>query len=406
MNQRVLCLLATSLLFGCEPDLITGPDARAMDAGQDAYTPPVDAPPPCLGDINGEVRFPNGVHAAADVLVYIPAHEGELSHVGECGQCIAFEELRSYDATDIDGTFSLRNLPPGEYEVVVEKGMFQRRTTVTVGCEDVWIDPALTALPGSSEEGRVPRIAVVTGAFDQMERVLSNIGLRELDLFTGSLGGPGGTASELLRDSEALNAYDYLFVNCGASLEGDGFSGGGVLFEEEVQANLRSFVDRGGRLYVTDLSYDVVEQIFPRYIDFGASPSVDGLGEFPEMLNAAERGVIAETQGTVLEPMLERWLEIHGALDDDGRLPIRHLGGGWAHIDDVGESTTTWVEAPADGMSDRPMTVTFNAGCGATLYTSYHTTGFGTGTTLSAQEMMLAYLAFEIASCVEDPILE
>ena len=71
-------------------------------------------------------------------------------------------------------------------------------------------------------------------------------------------------------------------------------------------------------------------------------------------------------------------------------------------------SSPAQVDAIVEKSPTAPLTLTFEAGCGRVLFTSYHThqhEGEAPSRWLNAQEMILGYLAFEIGTCVEDPIL-
>ena len=83
----------------------------------------------------------------------------------------------------------------------------------------------------------------------------------------------------------------------------------------------------------------------------------------------------------------------------------RVVGVWWAVIAAVGPGTKCWIQGPVTygspmkGPAVRPLTVTFEAGDGQVLYTSYHTAEDKSGTApteLLPQEQVLAYLAFEL----------
>jgi hypothetical protein len=57
-------------------------------------------------------------------------------------------------------------------------------------------------------------------------------------------------------------------------------------------------------------------------------------------------------------------------------------------------------EAPERG---RPLTITFEAGCGRALFTSYHTVEEEASRDWTAQEQILAYLVLEIGVCITEP---
>jgi hypothetical protein len=388
LTVLALAVVACEPARGSTPEQDSGRSSEdaAVDGG--ASSEMSDAARVC----RSAVRGPSGIHAASGVQVYLAARPGEdPRRTGACGQCIAAGEASIHDVTGPDGTFELSGVPRGEHEIVIEKGLFQRRVEITVSCDDVSLDEASTALPRDSTEGRVPRIAVILGPFDAIETVLSAVGIGEIDLVEPS------DAGALVRDPATLSLYDYVFVDCGAGVD----SG----IDDAIRANLRAFVEGGGRLYVTDQAYDVVEQTYPRALDYAGRSPGDGLSELPEPLDAAQHGRQGAIASRIHDDTLREWLDLHGVLDGEGHLFLRGLAPGWALIDGAASTSTTWVSGPADGARDRPLTVTFQAGCGMVLYTSYHTSGGTSGPLLGPQETILAYLAFEIASCIEDPFL-
>lgn len=363
----------------------------------------------CAGAVTGQVRFANGVHAAAGALVYAVAPGTEAPRTGQCGQCLEPAGVVAYRTTGVDGRFELP-LPPGAYDLVVSKGLFERRVPVDVACEPIALDGPAVALPRSPEDGRFPRIAVIQGHYDSLESVLVRLGVGrsgfiDVDRYEGQTfeGAISEETTRLLREPAAIDEYAYLFINCGSELETPHALGGPSLLDEvAVRKNLRRWVAAGGRLYVTDQSYDFVEQLFPERVDFAGDESHGGA----EWNGAAEIGTeLPRAEADVLDDTLRDWLDVHGMLGDDGTVPILHLSAGWAVMDGADAATTrSWLSAPVQG-HDRPLTVTFQHGCGAVLFSSYHTAGPGAGFTVLPQEAILGYLAFEIGSCVAHPVL-
>jgi hypothetical protein len=416
------------------------PRTGSVDAGRDGSAPDaalpdapigaVDAPPACSATVTGTVRFPNGVQPVPSAVVYTTAGEVPAPRTGECNQCIASGAALTHTETAVDGTFTL-SLSRGS-RLVIEKGVFVRTLDVEVTeCgATIALDDEATRLPRNDGEGRIPRIAIGTGFYDAMQNVVAKIGLgavdssgwlvpgsEQFDLYDGTGDGFGSmpTLESLLRDEDRLKTYDIVFINCGSAPEDDFFGGGSILSEPAVRANLRAFVEGGGRLYVTDEAYDYVEQTFPRFIAF----EEDGdLTETPEPEDEAELGEDMESvDATVHDDTLRAWLESLGHAVG-GTVQITGMIGGWTVIEEVDTTLgKTWVSGNVmwygssgfELMSDvRPLTVTFDLGCGRVLYTSYHTDDsfFGTsGTALTAQELILAYLILEIGKCIEDPVL-
>jgi hypothetical protein len=168
-------------------------------------------------------------------------------------------------------------------------------------------------------------------------------------------------------------------------------------------------VRQGGRLFVTDHSYDFVEQVFPEFIEFeGAQGAPPGQ---PEPHDAAELGPATDSvRATVLDKDLKAWLALPevGALLPSGEVNLLGFLDSWAIMKSVNEKAggRVWVTAPMVGPGGnvvRPLTATYDfrdtdgKGCGRVLFTSYHT--HGDAPQLLPQERILEYLILEIGAC-------
>ncbi len=390
------------------PDVDVGDDDDADDLRDPGAT--LDCPSAAQTVLRGTVTLPNGELPVHGALVYVPAGSDDgVDRVGECAECIDTGSLLAHTTTAADGSFELRGLPAGPVTLVVDKGRFHKASSVDVAeCEDNLAPAEATRLPRSAAEGRLPRLAAVTGHFDHMEDVLAKIGVdaSAVDLFAGEydpyfpepLDG-NEPASALLQSPDRLRQYDIVFVDCG----GLAFEGR-LASDATVRTNVREFVEAGGRLYVTDLAYDLAEGAFPPFVDYSGGGA--GLDGSPEQAGSAGMGQDRVSLGaTVEDDALGEWLEATGEPAGD-EITVRGLITGWAMVDGVdGERTRVWVsgQAPEQG---RPLTLTFEAGCGRTLFTSYHTLEENrAGEGLSAQEKILAYLVLEIGTCITEPEL-
>lgn len=344
-----------------------------------------DPPARLAGIVEGRVYAPNGVLPMAGATVSAPSARGST-------------------VTDAQGDFRLENVPAGNPAITIRKGAWTKVVNKAVTANEV---SRLTAdegtLPSQVANG-APRIAVVLGQWDKMEDVLAKLGLGELDEAGHLRRGteaftiiPDGAAfANLVSSSANLAQYDMIFVNCGADLSLEG------LDPEAVKANARAWVNQGGILYVTDLAYPIVEQVFPTDIVF------DGM--------VGQAGIT--TEGTVHDITLRAWLDSRGQLTA-GKVHIDGFLSGWAVIRSLGPNTTNVVDglvtfdggaAPADARKThrhdavglrpttnevRPLTVTFPYGTGRVLYTSYHTAEEASPQ-LRPQEFILGYLILSL----------
>src|SRR5207247_614936 len=116
------------------------------------------------------------------------------------------------------------------------------------------------------------------------------------------------------------------------------------------------YVAAGGRLYVTDWSYDYIEQVpeFSPVIDFAP----DASGPAPEARDAAALGTGSiELDATVKDDGLASWLDAVERVTGDelisaaGKVHIQHFLEGWVEQREVpaSDSSKVWLEASTDG---------------------------------------------------------
>lgn len=382
--------------------------------------------------LTGVVTTPDGQDPVPGALVYVP--RGQLAEPAkdDCNCQSIGEQSMVWTTTGPDGSFKLAPLPtardqrPGTMQtVVVQMGKFRRVAEVAINspCGDNRADDQALRLPArTAGQDRVPRIAVATGEFDVMECVLHNMGLDPgaLDLYEGR-SGPTGLQErfpDLLRNGDKLASYDILVINCADN----GFES--MLTDPLVTGNIERFVSGGGRLYVTDWSYDYVEQIaaFAPAIDF--APDVSGAA--PELADQAALGDDGlQVNATVRSQQLRAWLEAVEQRGGDelvspaGEVPVGHFVSGWAMQREVParDRTMVWLEGPVTGVGlsgVQPLTTSFDHGsCGRVLFSSYHTVGseaagqsafpgYCSSQALTPQERVLQYLIYHVSDCVGD----
>lgn len=386
--------------------------------------------------LHGTVKMPNGIDPVPQALVYVPTEVTEFPGQVACEVCDQITDIAIVSTqTNDDGSFTLGPIPtaanaqPGfKVQVVAQKGRFRKLTEVTFDspCADNSAPAGSLDLPSRTNGfDNIPNIAVATGDYDQMECVLLKLGIDQdaFDLYNGQgdflppVSGTVGSLGGLLQDLTLMKSYNIIFINCTGNEYED------LLSNATVKNNILDYVDSGGRLYVTDWSYDYIEQI-PQWspiIDF--APSVDTNPSQPEPMNAGAIGADGiETDATVLQDGLRNWLQaveqVTGdeVIDDQGRVHITHFLIDWVMQVAVAtmDNVTVWLQGPVSGGSFNnetlPLTTTFDYDqCGRVLYSSYHTEGDGavgtfpdycTSGALSPQERVLEYLILHIADCI------
>lgn len=435
MHHRFLISLFIAITFflsACFEDTTFQP---GIDGGASDYSSGPDwgtIVPSCSGEestITGIVYAPNGVDPVPNATVFIPYKHPELfSAEVRCEACgsLGTENALWSTKTKADGSFSLSGVCPGDRSIVFQNGRFRRFLELTIDpSTTIPISAANSRLPKRTAEftalDAIPRIAVATGDYDNMECVLRNMGIEVIDLYEAAefTVSPNQLTpfGELINNLEKMKRYHIIFINCTDNTYEN------LLSNEVIRKNIADYVDAGGRLYVTDWSYDWIESIptLSPFIDFepGASDSQ------PEGINAAALGSEGiELDATIVDPDLGNWLKnfpntVHESATKFTS-KITHFASNWIMMHDLDSETKLWVEGDVystDGSisGTKPLTVTFNyRSCGKILFSSYHTAGRDEADIFfpkpfpnycndkfSPQERILEYLIFHIANCVE-----
>lgn len=425
---------------GCEDDTPFIFDGINTDtAGDWGSDSPYDVPPDYssdtpvagFGTVTGRVMSPQspvGSFPISGALVYVTKVEPE--HIPEgvyCNECVEMPSTIPHTFSGADGAFTITGISEGTWMLVVQKGEFRRVRYIEVTADetlDVPWDFATFPNEHHPESGdSTPSIALGLGSFDDMQDIMAKIGLCDLDGsnhaildtcnhidFYDNGGAPFGASypsfDSLLRDRALMDQYHIIFAPCSSSV------GSSVLSDPGVVNNVRGWVEAGGKWYIADWSYDLVEQIFPDFIDFegddasvnaanSASSEFDTTGRavWDEMRQWIELGLGANPDSIEFE---ENWDCIVGL----GTVPGTDPDGAPVSI-----TPDVYCEGPItrshDGCMDPggPLTVTFPYGCGKVLFTTYHSVGAmgGVHPDLLLQEQILVYMILEVGLCT-DPV--
>jgi hypothetical protein len=438
--KNLFALSSLLILVSCssENPVLPGDTNTDLDVVRDEVTwdfSAEDVNPDVLGGITGTVfspaisiqyRFP-----IPKALVFLDRMEpGMIPERNYCDECIDLAPATPYAMTDSHGVFRIEGVPAGEWILVVQKGQFRRVRGITVHAGQTLEVPVdMTTLPNLHDPGNgdnIPRIAVASGSYDWFEDLLAKFGLADLgadyhyvrgtEEFT--LFSNGGQAfgigiedfKELVRrpletsDQDDLMDFNILFIPCTDARHADE-----VLVEEEVKNNIRTFVAEGGKLYVSDYSYDFIEQVFPEFVDYLGDDSVIG---------SAEHAISEfwDTTGSIRDADLSSWLTAMGIVPNE----VEYLMS-WvavestavvAGIDEEGNPVDITpmevIIGDVPGHGSKPLNVTFNYGCGKVLFTTYHTIGALVGSPrpeMITQEKILLYLLLDIAVCSDSVVI-
>jgi len=373
------------------------PDSGKMDA------------PPTVATLEGRVVAPEGTIPISSALVYLsdtppaPIPDGVF-----CDECVQLGADDEYALTSPDGTFSLSAYSTGPQYLIVQKGQFRKVRNIDVAAGSQQVDPEFTRLPGRMNKAAgedIPKMAVIVGQWDAIEVSLAKLGLAEL--VTGPYGfqtvnpdtagftmvQPMQNPDNYLKDWNLLSQFHIVFIPCSGS---DGTTCTDTLPDNpQVQENLQRFVNEGGKLYVTDYSYEYVRRPWPGFVTWDS--------ENPATGSACLTGDYT-APATVDDPEMKEWLAAQGIFDFEveanwTRITSLHTQPG---LDPQGATVditpTAWVKG-----NGNPCTISFQERCGRVLFSTYHTEGNG-NSGLLAQEKALLYVLLEVGVCVGPPI--
>jgi hypothetical protein len=371
--------------------------------------------PPSIAFLQGRVLAPEGTIPISGALVYaIRELPAPIPDGVYCERCVDLPATVRYELTAADGTFTLGVPSLGNWNLVVQKGSFRRVRNVSVAAEGqtVQVPQENTTLPRQNNPAagdNIPKIAVSFGIWDDIQDSLAKLGLgnvanggliagsESFDIYQGSdssdySGVSKGPGDMLLTQPALLESYNIVFFPCTGSWPD------GLLSDSTVIANLRSFVEKGGRLYSTDYSYDVVKRAFLQEAPINWEGDYGGFGD-------AESGNY-DAAAIVNDPDMAAWLAAQNVTNfmlEDNWTVVTNVNS-YSAPDENGTLTTldptVWVNGP-QGSGLGAATISFQYGCGRALFSTYHTEAWGTDS-LMPQERALLYIVLEIGVCIGD----
>lgn len=328
MNRSILALAL--LMAACGPSDNTIHSRNDNDGGEPTY-----------GDLAGRVCDPTGIAWLEGATVYVNVKDAQ----GYISSILS-------TTTDAEGRWTLVDVPVGQNSTVfVQKGNeiiesheveVVRNRTVTIP-EPVCFDP------------RELKIALVSGNYDDFDRVLDNMGISDYTMLDGL---DKGALVAFLSSEEAMSEYDMIFFNGGHVEEG-------VIYDSEnpdnpdlpiIRENLEAYLDAGGRVYASDWAYDWIAQIWPNKVDFL------GAEQAP---NDAQLGTTQRVDAVISDYALSQFME-----DADGSMSVLYDLPVWPPIAGTNSSVsvhlTGTVEYRESGtllyQYSSPLLISYNVG--------------------------------------------
>ncbi|MEI7892424.1 MAG: hypothetical protein WCI05_05005 [Myxococcales bacterium] len=358
-------------------------------------------------------------------VVYVPNETVAAFPTGvSCDQCGAQASgaplVTAISAAD--GTFTLTNVPAGvDFPLVIQLGRWRRQITVPAitACTEKVLLPEQTRLPRNKTEGNIPLTAMVTGSVDALECVLRKIGIDDSEFTNPVTGGriqfylppsgPGAKISsatpsynDLMGVPATLAKYDMAIFAC---------QGGEYSKNTTHQKNLVDYANKGGRVFATHYSYTWLYNVSPfntvaTWNKNQSSPQDPFLGTIDTTIVGGRGQAFSD------------WLRNLGALTTAGKVSLnitRH------DVDAVVAPTQGWIYGINTSPNPDKNTVqhlTFNTPvgsaaaqqCGRVLFSDFHVNNSsgsatfpgscGSTLTMTAQEKVLEFMLFDLASCV------
>jgi hypothetical protein len=334
--------------------------------------------------------------------------------------------------------------------LVIQVGKWRRQVQVSqqlAGCADTALSAELTRLPRNQSEGDLPRLAITTGGADSLEclplrmgvdpaEFTTEAGAGRIHLYAGGDSAPvdpvdvstkafdathGGAAltraSTLWSDLTRLQTYDLVLMSCeGTENSADK--------PDAARSAMYEYESLGGRVFATHFHY--------QWFSLGPSP-------VPQIATWERRGdppdpiIGSVNMGFPKGQALGEWLVNVGASTTPGQL---NLSLPRDNVHDVDTSLATpWITitnanlpAPNENVAqflsyNAPLGAPEAQVCGRAVYSNVHVSGStDTGETpgldddrpgqpfpgscrsgdLSPQEKALAFMLFDLSSCILD----
>jgi hypothetical protein len=405
--------------------------------------PTIDAPEtPCVGiqcqivncarkglpetTISGTVFAPNGTLAVYGAQVYVPVLEpAPLPDGVSCQRCDdTSDPAATRTVSAPDGTFSLTKAPSGEsIPLVIQIGKWRRKVLLPHidPCTDNPLPASETSLPKNKSEGDLPRIAISTGNCDALECLVRKLGIDDAEFTPPSGAGAihlyenGGTrrvagntttvpnSSELWGNLETLARYDIVLNSCECEQNATNKT-------QQMMDNMKTYADRGGRLFLSHYHNVWIEGAG------GKQPQV-----WPDIAVCDRDTVPGGTLAVIDQqqpkgPAFAQWMKAVGGASggaliiNDARQTCSAIDATkadrWLYIQVSNELQTFQFTTPNEAPKEER--------CGRVVFSDMHVSGgslsspgtpFPQGCNmgqLTKQEKALAFMLFEISSCLGD----
>ncbi len=396
--------------------------------------------------VSGTVFAPNGTLPLYGVTVYVPnADPGPLIDGAVCDQCGDPPGLPVALATsDEAGNFVLTDVPAGDdIPLVIVTGKWRRQLTIPVvtACTDTALGTADTSLPSNAGEGDLPRIAISTGRADALDCLVRKLGIDDSEISTAAQAGrvhlysnyasPGRGAGEfasgfaggsgafadsanLWDTADHLAPYDLVFLSCEGRQDPDSKP------QSAMQA-LSDYADRGGRVFAShwqniwiggnenDSSHGIADWQAVADFNFGGNPDPDTLTATIDEVSNPKGTSFATWMVNVMGSVMRGFVVVNESRTTCSSVDTTK-GERWVYLD---PATSPNESSVMNFQFTTPQSLPAEQRCGKVVFSDMHVSAdsqsdedtpypgdCSTGP-LTPQEKALAFMFFDLASCVD-----
>jgi hypothetical protein len=395
--------------------------------------------------ISGTVFAPNGTLPLYGIRVYVPnAPVPPFNEGAECSRCVNDDQLPGSPVngivatTDEAGKFTLTGVPSGQnIPLVITSGKWRRQITIpSVGeCTDTALPATDTRLPKNKSEGDIPKIALTTGSADSLECLLRRLGIDDAEItgptgagrihlyagngpssFTSGFAGGSGTipsASNFWNDVNNLKQYDIVVLSC------EGSQRSNTKLQSGLDA-MKQYADLGGRVFASHwhniwIGGNWNEQNPPTVTQTAWAP----LAQWQNAGDPNPATDIIDEQSNPKGSSFATWmLNVMGSTVR-GEIPIASNTAKTTamSVDTTRAERWTYLKGttrPQNFQFTTPIEVQPADRCGKVVFSDMHVAGNGSTSAyptgcgdypgapraLTPQEKALAFMIFDLASCV------
>jgi hypothetical protein len=379
------------------------------------------------------VYDPAGKLPLYNVVVYEPSEPLQpLSQGASCETCAGNFSGRPVAAavSDAAGHFKLEGLhATKDVPLVIQVGKWRRQITLpsVTACQDNVIeDPELFRLPRNQAEGDLPKMAVVRGGSEALECLVRKLGVDDAEFTpdsgtgrvhlyvsaggtatagTASMAGAAlGTDDSLLDDVAKMRGYDMVLLGC---------EGTDNIIEGRSVAqylNVRNYADQGGRIFGSHyhdkfIWNDKTEDMpYPEVVKFSSGASALPSPAIGNINTSFPKG-----------EALADWLVNVKASTTRGQISIVDAENTVESV--LHPNAISWIGSPDAKTPGAPIYFSFptpvdGPACGRMVFSDIHVAS-GSGDTgkspfpegctnpaLTPQQAALAFMIFDLSSCV------